>query len=304
MQPISPAGHLPPHTPVGREAQDHLAPAQAGGRQHLHHVRAAIGPVIPGVQPRMVAGGLVKAAQVVGHQHRLIHQLIQPRAVHAVQLRFAAAQRHGQIVRAARCRLACIQTLAQQRQQGIPVFHILRVALDARGGGAGVFPVNVHAHKAVVIHQPEDAVRQTLPPLRRGAGVGKAFRAPAAHAQHPIYMRMAAQVALHLTDLPPVAARGLAVFQQGKGIIQLIHHRGMLVPEGQPCLVKHIHHHAAMPPVSGRFRRCPLPPGRQEGRACNHHQQHSYQNPAQSARRTLVFCARLCLPHRAFTSEA
>ena len=42
-----------------------------------------------------MAGGLVKAAQVVGHQHRLIHQLIQPRAIHAVQLRFAAAQRHA-----------------------------------------------------------------------------------------------------------------------------------------------------------------------------------------------------------------
>ena len=253
----------------------------------------------------MVAGDPVKALQVVGHDHRLIHQTAEAFAVHHGQLLRPGTQGHAEQVIPPALRLPLIQALTQKRQQRVPVVHILLATFDARRRGAGVLPVDVHAGEAVAVHQPEDAVRQPFPALRRGAGVGEALRAPAAHGQHAVNVPVPGQIALQLADALPVAAVSLAALQQGKGVVDLINVGGHVVRQAQIGLIHHVQHHTPVPRGKGqrllRFHRIALQGGKSRGqRHARHH--HRHHPPAQHMLR-FFFGARLEERHRAFTSE-
>lgn len=132
----------------------------------------------------MVAGGAVKAGKIVGHQVHLIHQGGEAFAIHGVNQALVGAQGHGKNVFLAGGFLTAVQAGAEQRHQGQIVFPVVLAVFQAAHAAAGIFPVQINAAKAMLVHKLQHALRQLFPALGGGGGVGKTLCAPSAHDKH------------------------------------------------------------------------------------------------------------------------
>ena len=281
--------HPPPHPPIRRNPQQDFIRRQAALRQRAHRPRAGLPGIVIRIQRRVMPRLAVKAAQVVRHHYHLIRQRVQPRRVNRLQQAIPRPDGDGQRVFLPGLGGSLVKPVAQEGQQRVPVFYILRAALDAPRRRAGVLPVNIHAAEAVFVHQSEDAVRQPRASIHRRAGVGEALRAPAADRHHPADVRVLAQIRANAVNRRPMAADRLAVPNEGEGVVDLVDVRRVRVAEGQIRAVERIHNGHR-----GIFR-----PRRRDKDACRDDGggQHRQHHPAEPPPLRL-FRARHLLAHR------
>ena len=75
-----------------------------------------------------------------------------------------------------------VELNSNRLQDGPPaiVFPVVLAVFQAAHAAAGIFPVQINAAKAMLVHKLQHALRQLFPALGGGGGVGKTLCAPSA----------------------------------------------------------------------------------------------------------------------------
>ncbi len=116
-------------------------------------------------------------AHVVGHQLHVIADFRHPRHLRALDEILPRARRDGYDA-------LCPQRVAQSLKQKRKILPVARVAVNARGIVAGIFPVNVDPVKPRLLYIRPARLRKRAPPFLRERHGRKPARAPSAHAQN------------------------------------------------------------------------------------------------------------------------
>ena len=147
---------------------------------------------VPGVQAGLVALGRAESRMmscagavhhVVGHELHIVHDF--RNLIHLGIRNAPPARPYGDGHDTAFSKI-----FPQRCQQGGEVLLIPGVRADARGVAAGVLPVNVNAVQIIFFHRVQAGSGKIPAAFLRHSHVGEAVRAPSAHGQDDLHLRI------------------------------------------------------------------------------------------------------------------